>query len=110
MNWPIATFVSVAIMSVTTLIIYDDIKGTVKTPIEHQEEMPVAIKQKKAIADISKEFKRRQGHCFVDWESGEVWARLGPDVSYLRCSIDTVNRFKREIVRYFDEKLARVLP
>ena len=93
MKWPTSLFISVAILAITLLIIFDK-KETYKDV------------QKKAIDDIRKELEYSGENCFVNWETGEVWARMDINKhSYIRCTIDPIKKLKHEVVQMIEEGL-----
>lgn len=105
-------FIAVAILCVTALIIWQDIKSDIaqlnpeKVELTDNEQV-----QKNAIDRIRREVKQEKPSCFVDWETGDVFAHFNLyNGVNLRCSFDIYNRVKSEVITLVKPVNASLLP
>jgi hypothetical protein len=94
MKWPTALFISTAILCITLLMLF------------YKKAPDYVGKQNKALNDIRQELDYSGENCFVDWETGEVWARMDINKhSVVRCSIDPIKKLKHEFVQMIEDGL-----
>jgi len=120
MNWPISTFISVAILSITSLIIWNNYKAeivkanvTTKTAVIERVVTKVKYKiDKKCLRDVVRlrrqmsaftSLKRdnnllKSRGCHANWKTGEAYAYAGSNVKHIRCIFDQNNRSWKKVV------------
>lgn len=109
-------FIAVAIVCVTALIIWQDLKKDIAAlgPKDKVELTDNEKAQYEAIEEIREELKRAEANCFINWETGDAYVRANLFRNdRVNCSFDLKNRVRKEIVTYskkIKHQLAEVLP
>jgi hypothetical protein len=110
-------FLSIAIVCVTALIIWNDYKGTLNyqtLEAESVEKIEPTIRdyrmsQKEALDKLRMELQLKEETCIVNWETGEAWARIDLNVHRkIECNVNRAKRVKSEVISYLKEKLESV--
>ena len=106
----ILLFISVAIICVTSLIIWNDLKKSItevkelnKSRVEKIDDEQI---RERALARIHREFELQNSNCFYDRQNKELWARIDLDLHQsIKCSIDTARQIKGEVVEFLKDKI-----
>ena len=118
MNWPVATFISVAILSITSLIVWN----SYKEELVRLESSPDIVINKVADSQCMAELyrMRQQMHslvmlsertdilksqgCGANWATGEIMAYAGPDVKQIKCMFDMkTKRWTKKVINFVKE-------